>query len=435
MKATAPSLDIYENGIRIRELDVPRQSVAEFLRGSQEDARLDRLVEVIEVGTFCLERASAARDIDFVRHQIDVLIRSVEAAVRALPVELESAVVAKIGSDDGQVLAPVRGLVDRASETVNGRLRDLRELVERDLDPGRATSTLGKALKELRELLDPKRNDSVHAALSQAVRDVSASDGLLSKSVKRTVDEALKPLADQVDRLSRQVAGAEAAATVVDSTPLKGKPYEAEIVEELRRWCGRHETEVHHVGVDNRPGDVLLIHRYPVGDPLRLIVEVRDRSSASRLGRKAITDTVEKAMAEREASAAIFLSHSVDGLAAEVGDWAEGECHRGPFLAVTHQDLFVAVRWLVLNHVMRQERISLPEVDEELIRAQVARARTALARIGTINRSVTQIRTGAASVENEAESLRSEIRRALTAIEDALQPGDDAQLAPAREVA
>ena len=389
-----------------------------------EDEREVLFTQALEVGVFCLERASAARDIDFVRHQVETLLQTVETAMLTLPTQVETALLGKIGADDGQVLAPVRGFVERASETVNSRLKDVREMLDGELDPAKTTSTLGRALKGLNELLDADRTDSVQGVLTEAVRQVTADGGALSRSVKACVGDAVKPLAEQIERLGQQFAGTQAAEEAVRATTKKGAPYEEEVVTELQAWGASVGAEVHYVGTDNRPGDVLFVITSAQGERLSVVVEVRDL--ASKMGRKAITETLETAMAEREASAAIYLSRTDDGLAREIGDWAEGECDRGPFVAVTHPHLFIALRWLVAKHQLHKAQEAMPDVDRAALGAQVERVRTALKRVGTINRSVTQIRSGAATVEDEAENLRAEIRRALLAMEDALRSDADA---------
>jgi hypothetical protein len=58
--------------------------------------------------------------------------------------------------------------------------------------------------------------------------------------------------------------------------------YENEVLEDLQQWAGLLGAEVHHVGVDNRPSDVLI--KVPakgiLGIPLLIIIETRYRQSA-----------------------------------------------------------------------------------------------------------------------------------------------------------
>ena len=184
-------------------------------------------------------------------------------------------------------------------------------------------------------------------------------------------------------------------------------------------------AEVHHVGRDNRPGDVLLVVPPVLAEsdheaPLRVVLEARDRDSQP-LGRRQLSETLAKAMAERGAGAAIYVSRSPDGFAKEIGDWAEGACDRGRFIATTEHNVLTAVRFLVAQHRLSLIRAANREVNIVGVEAQLARIRTALGRVININGKVTKGRDALTEIQAEADGLRNEIRGALVSIEDALR--------------
>lgn len=418
---TGQRILVLEAGIRVVDLDVPRKDVADFLRHLQEKERELTFIRALEVGVFCLERAHTSQDTEFVRRQVDSLLVRVEKAVEAIPDETQKALVAKIGINEGQVLAPIHLLVDEASRTTTEKLREVRDLLSHEIDPAKETSTLGKVLRDLRYLLDPKRNDSVQGAIESAVKGVTAEDGALAKAVRAVVGDAVKPLSDELDRLAKEIRGQEAAAEALEQTTQKGATYEDQVVLELQEWSQVAGAEVHHVGLDNQPGDVLvkIATSSLASTPATIVLEVRDRQSP--LGRKAITSTCEEAMAVRQANSGIYLSRSRDGLANEIGEWAEGETERGPFIACTHEHLITALRFLMVQMRLASLRAAAPEVDSASIEAQIQRIRTSLDRVKTINRKVTEVRANANDIQTEAESLRDDVRGALTTIEDAIR--------------
>jgi len=126
-------------------------------------------------------------------------------------------------------------------------------------------------------------------------------------------------------------------------------------------------------------------------------------------------------MAERSAGAVIYLSRSTDGLALEIGYWAEAAAERGPWVATIHENLFIAQRFLIVQQRLAMLRESAAEVDRDGIRAQIDRIRTSLRRITTINREAGEIRSHAGTAEDEAELVRREIRDALAQAEEALR--------------
>ena len=71
----------------------------------------------------------------------------------------------------------------------------------------------------------------------------------------------------------------------------KGPEYEEEVLEDLQNWSVLTAAEVHHVGTDNRPGDIVV--RIPADGmlamPLTIAIETRDRPTP--VGRKVISDS------------------------------------------------------------------------------------------------------------------------------------------------
>ena len=88
-------------------------------------------------------------------------------------------------------------------------------------------------------------------------------------------------------------------------------------------WARAAGAEVHHVGADNQPGDVIITFRGEglVAEPMSIVVEVRDRGSRA-MGRKAISADMASKLAQRDANAGIYLSRTQDGLSIrEIGEW------------------------------------------------------------------------------------------------------------------
>ncbi|MFZ0866777.1 MAG: hypothetical protein WAN06_09030 [Candidatus Sulfotelmatobacter sp.] len=412
---------VLDRSVRITELEISRTDVADFLRTVDADEVASTLIQAIEVGVFCLERARMTQDTEFIRRQIDQILNRVEVAVGKIPEETQKALIAKIGSGNGQVLAPIKEMIETASKVSTDRVKEVRTLLTQEIDPDKETTTLGKALRALRNLLDPKRSDSVQNTLEQAVKTVTGKDGALARAVKEVVGEAIKPVATELDKLAKEVRGRDAAEEALEQTTKKGPDYENEVLEDLQQWAGLLGAEVHHVGVDNRPGDILI--KMPangvVGMPLLIVVEARDRQSA--VGRKVISDTLSRAMAERKATGAVYLSKTTAGLAAEVGEWADGTADSGPFVACTHENLSIAIRWLIIQNRLTQTNQSAVAVDSTAILQQVQRIRTSVDRVKTMNRKVTDVRSSANDIQTEAEALRDEVRASLAIVEDALR--------------
>ena len=168
------AIEITGHTVVIRELIISRSDVADFLASVPEDEREGLAREAFEVGVFCLERARGGKDMDFVRRQVESLLTTVENAVRLIPQATEEKLLAKLGTGDGQVLAPVQVLVQQVERGTQQQLRELRELLANEIDPSKESSSLAKALKKMTDLLDVDRTDSIQGRMDAAVRTVSS---------------------------------------------------------------------------------------------------------------------------------------------------------------------------------------------------------------------------------------------------------------------
>jgi hypothetical protein len=418
------AIDILGDVVTLHKFQIRNPDIASYLAEQQTAHQSQAFIRAVEVGIFCLERASTAKDTDFVKRQVERLLSEMESRVGTIPAKVRDELLSKIGTSDGQVLKPLLDAAFLAAKNVTDHISECKTFVADLLDPTKDASSVGKAVKSVCDMLDPARKDSVQGSLEAAITKVTGEDGTLAKSVKTVVAEAIKPLKDEVDALGKEIRGQEAAEEALMQTIEKGVSYEEEIVERLLPWATAVGAQLQHVGGDNRPGDVLLTLTATSICPtdVRLVIEVRDRKTP--VGRKALSDDLALKMAERSSNAAIYLSRGPGGLGREVGDWCEGECELGPWVATTDEHLHTAVRFLVALHRLRTLRSNRPELDGAAIENQVQRIRTALDRVKTINRKVTEVRTTADEIGIEATSLRDEIREALIALEDAIRQTD-----------
>jgi|GEM_PF-872797 len=418
------SIEIQGEVVTLHSLQIRNPDIAAYLSPQLTKDQPQAFIRAVEVGVFCLERASTAKDTDFVKRQIERLLNDLESKVGAIPTKVRDELLTKVGTGDGQVLKPLVDAACLAAKSVTDRISECKTFVADLLDPTKDSSSVGKAVKTVSDMLDPARKDSVQGSLEAAITKVTGEDGILAKSVKTVVADAIKPLKEEVDALGKEIRGQEAAEEALMQTIEKGVPYEEDVVHRLQPWAKAVGAQLEHVGGDNRPGDVVLkLTGTSISSAdVRLVIEARDRKTA--VGRKAIADDLTVKMAERSANAAIYLSRAVDGLGREVGDWCEGECDLGPWIATTDQHLHTAIRFLVALHRLRTLRSDRPELDGAAIENQIQRIRTALTRIKTINRKVTDVRSTADEIGTEATSLRDETREALIALEDAIRQCD-----------
>jgi len=103
--------------VTIESLEFKDSAIAEFLEQVEEAGRPGAFFSAVQVGVFCLSRAQASRDTEFVRRQIEGLMSDVTLAVGKIPATTQEALLSKIGTSNGQVLAPIQSLLDQVQST------------------------------------------------------------------------------------------------------------------------------------------------------------------------------------------------------------------------------------------------------------------------------------------------------------------------------
>lgn len=421
MTNSKDSITITSTGVHIEDFDITNRDVAEFLEPFEPDQRPTELRHAVEVGVFCLNRANSSMDIEFIKGRVNEIINDLGVRMEDTTDKLGQELVKKLGSEDGQVLKPIVDLINQVAKATKERLIEVRD----EIDPSKDTSSVGKAIKGFRDLLDPARKDSVQGTLEAAVTNITGENGELAKGVKTAVGDAIKPLKEEIDALAKEFRAKETAEEAVMQTIEKGDSFEEQLFQELRPWANALGADLRHVGTDKRSGDLLIVFSESslAATDLRVVIEARDRQSPN--ARKGISDDLAKAMAERKANAAIYVSRSREGLGKEIGEFDRGVTEAGPWIAITHQYLRAALVLLVGEHKMLSKGDTGSDVDVAAVKDQIQRMQTSLKRVTSINRKITDVHNSADAIGTEARSIRFEINEALSSIEQAIRSLDN----------
>ncbi|HLF15830.1 MAG TPA: hypothetical protein VI796_00110 [Candidatus Thermoplasmatota archaeon] len=430
VRTGVPLVTLEGGRLLVREFAVDDPRVVRFLQEVPPEERLPTLVRALTIGVLCLERASTQTDVDFLRREMQGMVGEMQKVVG----EFGTSLVKQVGTGDGQALAPVRLQVDAAQKVLQERLMEVRRLLAEEMDPARTTSTMGRALKVVQDLLDPQRADSIQGRLATAIQSATGEKGQLAATVKQAVADAMKPLADRVDGLVKEIrkeeAVQQAVAEVVDSTPMKGPVMESRVVETLAAWAAITGAQVQHVGGDNRPGDILLTvpSVSASGREETIVIEVKDQEK--RVGRQAIGEALDERMRERGSHAGLWIARDEGGLAKEIGDYAEGAGQNGPWIATVEANLIMAVRHLRVLMRLASLQATRPDLDLAAAQGGIERVRASLKRFRTINTEAGTIHASANSIEQTARTLRGEVEAALFDVEGSLRIPPASRRAP-----
>ncbi len=97
--------------VHVDGLVIDSGDVAAFLSKAPHGEIVERFIAAVEVGVSCLDRATAGRDMDFVKRQLQEQVHVVVNQVQKIPANLADELKKHMGTKEGQVLAPVATLI------------------------------------------------------------------------------------------------------------------------------------------------------------------------------------------------------------------------------------------------------------------------------------------------------------------------------------
>lgn len=422
MSNTPCQIEVLNDRIIIQNLEIYLYDAVDYFKSIPADEYEQACINIFEVGFFASERIKNRNDMEFVRREFDYLLAELYKAVGTIPQALSTTLVSQIGAENKQILAPMQSQINLTRDFLNRQIEELKKLFQQELDVSRNSSTLGIALTNIEDLLDPHRTDSIPAIFSDSLKGITVKDGMLAQSVKSVVADAVKPLAQELEKLRQHIREKELVDSVLEQTIAKGVSYEEAVVLELQQWSRISGSEIFYVGKDNDPGDILI--KFTANSiaavDLSIVIEARNRNSDS-WGRKRIAEQLNKAMVKRKATAGIFLSRNREGLAQEIGYWAQGSCEQGQWVATTHEMLNVAIQFLVINQQLAAQKSLNPEFDYAFLESQLQRIQVSLENLSQFNGHLTNIEQNCGEIRTKAKAMRDEISSALNSILDALK--------------
>ena len=421
MSEIPPQIELRDDRIIISNLEIRLFEANDYLHQLPDYEHEAACVKAFEMGFFCLQRTENLNDTQFVKQQFTALLNELYQAVNEIPNTISAQLANKIGTDEGQLLAPLQGQISLTTAVMDAQIKAVSDFLNQEFNPSQETSVFGSAIQKIQNLLDENRTDSLQGIFSAAIANITAENSVLAKSIRAVVSESVKPLADEVEKLAQQVREKELIDLTLEQTIAKGASFEEAIVAELEPWAKLYGAEITHVGKDKQPGDILL--KFTTNSiasvDLSLVIEVRNRDSAS-WGRKRISEQLIKAMMKREANAAIFLSRSREGLAQEIGGWGIGTCEQGQWVATTHESLSLAIQFLIVKQQLASQPTYNSQIDCAVIEAQVQQIKSSLNYLTQINSSLTKLQEHSSDIRVKARAMRTEIRNALLSISESI---------------
>ncbi len=391
-----------DGSVTIRELTVNNPDFLSLMISEPEESQQLIALDVIAVGSAAMKRVRTTIDVDFIEKRFGTLAAVFEKTLSQLEKRATDSLSQRFSpTESGSYTRQIGDLIADAKRDVQTWNKDLETSARALLDPDKKTSGASR-LSELAEqasvrfqqMFDPDVRDSYAFQLNERLAQIfggSGQAGVLQSSLQ----DALKPILGELHDLKEKIEGKKAAELVIESSTLKGKPFEESVIAELSRLAQPYGDDVQWVAAGNngsRAGDFVISF---AGISKSAVVEARNRRQISL---PAIKADLDREMAERAADLAIYVSSGPEMLPQHVGLFQI----YGNKVVTTAENLHIAYR---LVRVLAAVAAPDGTVD-------VGNLRVVLAKIRDAARSMRDIKGKASQVKKFAEGINADANSA-----------------------
>lgn len=395
-----------DGSVMIRELTVRNADFLNIMASEPPESQGEAVLDVIAVGSAAIQRVRTTIDVDFIEKRFGTLSGTFEKTLNQLEKRAMDAVSQRFSpTESGSYTKQIGDLIAEAKRDVQVWNKDLDVSARALLDPDKKTSGVGKlgelieqASVRFQQMFDPDLRTSYAFQLNERLAQVFGVDGH-SGILQGSMQDALKPILAELHDLKEKIEGRKAAEQVIESSALKGKPFEEWVHSELSRLAQPYGDDVLDVAAGNngsRAGDFMISF---AGLGKNVVVEARNRKQMSL---PAIKADLDREMGARAADLAVYVSSGSDMLPQHVGDF---QIYGNKVITIA-ENLHIAYR---LTRV-------LASVSEPHGAVDVGGVRSLLGQIRDAARSMRNIKAKASQVKNAAEGINADANDAEKAI-------------------
>lgn len=387
-----------ETSVTINGLTVPSPEFFDLVAMEPEDSREAIVRNVIVVGSAAMQRVRTTIDVDFIEKRFGVLSGVFERSLNLLEKRAVDALSQRFSpTENGSYTKQIGELIGEARREAQSWNKDLETNARALLDPDKKTSGVNRLVelidnagRRFQEMFDPNLRTSYAFQLNERLSAIFGADGRAG-ILQAALQDILKPILADLRELKEKVEIKKAAEQLIESSTLKGKPFEELVHSQLATLAEPHGDDVAVVASGSngsKAGDFLVSF---AAISKSAVVEARNRKQISL---PAIKDDLDRAMTERAADVSIYVSSSSDMLPQHVGSFQI----YGNKVVTTAEHLQIAYR---VARVLAG--ISAPDGTVD-----VANVRSVLARIRDAARSMRDIKGKASQVKKFAEGITSD---------------------------
>ena len=372
-----------------------------------------------------IAQASGQSDLAYVDLAISETMNSFSTEAQELPGSIRDELEDVFGVEEGQAFEPIYSALDTTANTLIDAAVDLTEAW--DLDS--KSSTASKAFDNLEtqsnsivDLLDRDNQDSIYAHLDEVKAEMGAEDSPVVEAIDNAIEVKIEPLVTLITEVSNYIKEQKGKSEAEANSTVKGGVFEDNVHIVVKQWVETLGGNATHTGPDNMPGDHVLVVPMLDDEPMRIVVEDKDESTAR--GSKWIGDRLLKAMIERDCGTALWVSKTQDGLSTtQIGSLGHGSNNLGDWSAATFDNLRTALTYLHAMEVINRAKSSDVEADIDLnvLNSHCVTIRETLKMSQTINTKIGQAETALSGAKTVNVDMRNKVSDSVTDIQSIIK--------------
>ncbi|HLW55007.1 MAG TPA: hypothetical protein VKW06_19395 [Candidatus Angelobacter sp.] len=387
-----------EQSITINDLSVKNAEFFGLVSSEPEETQIQTVLDIIAVGSAAMQRVRTTIDLDFVESRFGTLSGVFEKSLTQLEKRATDALSQRFSpTESGSYTKQLGDLLSDAKRDVQRWNQELTANANALLDPEKKSSGISKlgeliqqASSRFEQMFNPDLRSSYAFRLHHQLSQVFGMDGQVG-ILQETLQNALKPVFAELQEVKGKLEAKKAAEQIIESSSLKGKPFEEWVQTELSRLALQHGDDVQWIASGSngsRAGDFLVTF---AGIGKSAVVEARNRKQMSL---PAIKADLDRELVERAADLAIYVSSGTEMLPQHVGEFQI----YGNKVVTTADNLHIAYR---LSRVLAGIEAPDGTVD-------VAGVRTVLSKIKDAARALRDIKSKATQVKKIAEGINTD---------------------------
>jgi hypothetical protein len=322
--------------------------------------------------------------VEGIGQQADEIVRGVNARAGEIPKEVADAVKLLIGTEEGQVLRPVKLQLDA-----------------------------------LLRLTDP----SIDASVPKWIE----------KMTKAGFSAEADPLRGTIEELQRALEDAGILKKQKDLTPMKGD-YEDVVNKRLQKWADnssslfRPNVEFTKNTMGSKQvttGDVVVEVKSESGSTITICVEAKNHGEGSKLGKPDVERSLAEGIPNRNSIAGLFVNKEQAGLRDQLGYWYEGSIGDWPYVVVTDEYLELGIRSLISRIKVNEIMSGTNKLDGAAMTLRVEELKTGIKTLNNMKDKANRISTLSGEIEKLAKDGFQDLGKMLTAIEKLIEDASE----------